>query len=77
MVFIAHVINYNTDNGEKEKVNVALIAPTFAEAAEQLEKFFGQELQSIELLEPITDGEIIVLNPEAEKNIREEPCNSW
>lgn len=77
MVFIAHVINYNTDNGEKEKINIIFAASSFAEATRKLEKYFGQELQSIDLLEPINDGEFIFLSPEAEKNIREEPYNSW
>ena len=76
MIFIAHVETYN-DETRFEKYKVAFAADDFSSAMTIIDSYFGDEIEKITLLEPISDNSVIFLNDEAENFIREHPFNAF
>lgn len=77
MIFIAHVETYNDEN-RFENHHVAFAADNFSSAMTIIENYFGNEIEKITLLEPISDNSsVIFLDKETEEHIREHPLNAF
>lgn len=75
MIFIAHVTDWDED--KEAKYIITFSAENFTKATEMIESYFGLTLQSIDLLEPISDGNFVYLTTEAEEMIRNHPYNDF
>ena len=77
MIFIAHVTDWDSDAKKDEQYTITFPAESFTKATGIIEDYFGNTLQSIDLLEPISDSDFIYLTHEAEELIRNHPYNDF
>lgn len=71
MIFIAHLTYYDEIENESKKDKVALMANSFTEAITTIENLYIDTLRQINLLEPISDFNVIFLTTQIENEIRE------
>ena len=71
MIFIAHLIYYDEIENESKNDKIALMANNFTEAVTTIENLYIDTLRQINLLEPISDFNVIFLTTQIENEIRE------
>ena len=76
MYFITDVESYEEENGLIRQKGL-VCADSYVGAMEQLEKFYGKEIECVHLIEAITDNSVVILTDIAEEEIREHDWNTW
>ena len=76
MVFLAKITLYDLAEQTEEVDRVALIAANFFDAMEQIEDTYGRDLINV-YLEPISDSNLIYLDEDTAKAIRDNPYNEF
>lgn len=71
MIFIAHLTYYDEIENESKNDKIALMANNFTEAITTIENLYIDTLRQINLLEPISDFNVIFLTTQIESEIRE------
>ena len=71
MIFIAHLTYYDEIENRSKNDKVALMANNFIEAVTTIENLYMDTLRQINLLEPISDFDVIFLTTQIESEIRE------
>lgn len=71
MIFIAHLTYYDEIENRSKNDKVALMANNFTEAVATIENLYIDTLRQINLLEPISDFNVIFLTTQIESEIRE------
>ena len=77
MVFIAHVNEYDDIENTPKTEKIILIADGFVDATEKLVSYYGSNLESISLLDPISDKELIHIDTIVEDRIRNNSLNDF
>ena len=71
MIFIAHLTYYDEIENKSKNDKIALMANNFIEAVTTIENLYTDTLRQINLLEPISDFDVIFLTTQIESEIRE------
>ena len=71
MIFIAHLTYYDEIENRSKNDKIALMANNFIEAVTTIENLYMDTLRQINLLEPISDFDVIFLTTQIESEIRE------
>ena len=71
MIFIAHLTYYDEIENRSKNDKIALMANNFIEAVTTIENLYTDTLRQINLLEPISDFNVIFLTTQIESEIRE------
>lgn len=78
MIFIAHIEFYDDFDNENKTDRVIFPAANFPTAMEYLDAYYGENIEKITLLEPVSDSNTVIhIDEIAEAHIREHEHNSF
>lgn len=77
MIFIAHVKIFDEYSDKEEFEQIIYFADDFLHAVSILTNYYGNNLSSIHLLEPIGDNKVIIIDKEIEDAIRKNEMNGF